>query len=281
MRLWIVGSKGMLGRTFCQICTERNIEFFPTDIEDVDITKLSAVKEFAEGKSFSHIINCAAYTAVDLAEEEREKAKTINVDGVRHLASVGKLVQFSTDYVFDGLKKEPYLEEDFTRPQTIYGLTKLEGEKKVKADDLIIRTAWLFSEYGKNFVKDILYAIQNKEEIDVVSDQKGCPTYAYDLAEMTLEFIDASGIIHIVGGGETSWYNWSLEILRVAKELGYPVKCKKIQHLTSEEYPSLAKRPLYSVLNTNKMVAMTGTSMRHYKETTREVLEKLQEKVLC
>lgn len=240
--LWITGKNGMLGQAFCRLLKEKGIDFVATGRE-VDIC--SPVVDF----DFDVVINCAAYTAVDSAEKEWEEAYRVNRDGPRALGSLGKrVVHFSTDYVFDGEGDRPYLEGDTVGPRSVYGMTKLAGERallEVCPEALIIRTSWLFGREGVDFVDKILRA----ENPVVVDDQWGRPTFCDDLVEATLALLGQSGVFHVANGGEATWYDFA----RAVREVG--------RKETEEE----SIRPRYSVLATKKIEGV-GVKMRHWTE---------------
>ena len=208
---------------------------------------------------FDYCINCAAYTAVDLAEEQSDLAYAVNAEGPKKLAEVCQkhqvtLIHISTDFVFDGKKRTPYLETDVPNPLGVYGTSKLQGERNIQEvmeDYFIIRTSWLYSEYGNNFMKTMLKLSETREEISVVSDQFGSPTYAGDLAEVLIKIVLSSsisyGIYHYSNGGIVSWYDFAVEIF---KQFGKPIEVKPIK---TKDYPTAAKRPEFSVLDTTKI----------------------------
>lgn len=259
-KLIITGGNGQLGREINRIYAgNADIEIINTDVDDLDITNLEAVKEFVAKEKPYAIINCAAHTAVDLCEDQEELAYKINAIGPRNLAIAAKmndckLVHISTDYVFAGDGNKPYREFDAPAPQGVYGASKLAGEEMVKAfcdKYFIIRTAWLYGD-GKNFVKTMLKLAETRDEINVVSDQVGSPTSTKELAKAVNEllFTDNYGLFHGTCEGVCSWADFAEEIFRLAG-----VNCK-VNHITSDEYPAKAKRPAYSVLD-NYMFKLT------------------------
>jgi dTDP-4-dehydrorhamnose reductase len=272
--IWLCGSKGMLGKHFFQLFQERKIAFISTSREQLDICDLDAVLAFAREHRPTHLINCAAYTQVDKAETERELAFQVNALGPKNLAIAAQelkipIVHFSTDYVFDGLATLPYSEEHPSAPINHYGLTKMVGERLLldhAEKGCLIRTSWLFGEQGKHFVGTILRLLQEKETLRVVADQVGRPTYCHDLAEATLELMDHPGIFHYANSGETSWCNFAKEISRQWQEAGLPHKTQTIVPITTQEYPTPARRPAYSSLATKKMEATTGRAPRPWQE---------------
>ena len=283
--VWVCGAKGQLGRSLQLIAQGSSHRYYFTDVDEVDICSRSAIEEFAERNHIDVIINCAAYTAVDAAEVDEKTAFAVNSTAVGHLAYVAEktgafLIHISTDYVFDGKGVKPYSEDDMPCPVSVYGNSKLMGEKAIEDSGckyIIIRTAWLYSEYGKNFVKTMLRLTSEKETIKVVNDQRGCPTYAGDLARVIYDIVEESkynsreGIYHYVGGGDCSWYEFTQEIARIAGN----DKCE-IMPCTTGEYPTVAHRPQYSVLSTEKIEKAFGIEVPYWKESLGGCIERIQ-----
>ena len=261
--IWITGSKGQLG-TELQLQHERlnDTRFLFTDIDELDLTDKEAVIRFAQEEKPAIIINCAAYTAVDKAEEEPEKAFLLNRDVPAFLTEAaekvnGVLIHISTDYVFDGRANRPYREDDPTNPQSLYGKSKLAGEEAVlkNPENLIVRTAWLYSAHGHNFLKTMLRLGKERKEIGVVSDQTGTPTSAADLAGALLEICkqllagkkNAGGIYHYANEGICSWYDFARAIMEIAR-----LDCR-VNPISTEQYPTPTERPKYSVLDKQKI----------------------------
>ncbi|WP_027138112.1 dTDP-4-dehydrorhamnose reductase [Gaetbulibacter saemankumensis] len=255
----VTGADGQLGRCIKDLESQYpNLKMTFTNRQDLDITNKHEVFDYFNQNSFDYCINCAAYTAVDKAESEPDKAHQVNAEGPKNLALACKaygvvLIHISTDFVFDGNKKEPYTEEDIPNPVNVYGVTKLKGEDVIQQlldKYFIIRTSWLYSEYGHNFVKTMLRLGEIRDEIDVVSDQIGAPTYAGDLAQVLLNIISRQqkdyGIYHYCNRGEVSWYDFAQAILRG--------KHVKVTPIPSERYKTEALRPSYSVLDISKIV---------------------------
>ncbi len=257
----ITGSNGQLGNEF-RILEKKYTEyhFIFTDVAELDITSSRAVNEFLESNPAEFIINCAAFTNVDKAETDRDLAWNINVTGPKNLADAAfeknaLLVHVSTDYVFDGTKHSPYTEDEPVNPQGYYGITKLKGEKAVmdsKARAIIIRTSWLYSSFGHNFVKTMRKYGAERGELRVVADQQGTPTYAADLAEAIMVMIakykgKQAEIYHYSNMGQTTWHGFASEIIRLSG-----IECKVLP-ITTAEYPLPAPRPAYSVLNKSKI----------------------------
>jgi dTDP-4-dehydrorhamnose reductase len=260
-KIWICGAAGMLGSHFTRLLTEKKIPFVANDYQQMDITQLDVVSDFVRLQKITHIINCAAYTQVDQAENEQQKAYLINAMGPYHLGVAGRrhqarVIHFSTDYVFDGRSQQPYTEKHACAPLGAYGISKWAGELKLLdayEDACIIRTSWLYGVPGKNFVETMLRLMSEKETLRVVNDQIGRPTYCQDLAEITLELLDADGIFHFANSGETSWYHFANEIKQQAQQLEYPLKITTLQPIATHEYPTLTQRPAYSTLSTKKI----------------------------
>lgn len=264
--IWLIGNKGMLGTELRLLLEDRGFGFVGTDRE-VDITSLRDLESFANAQSgrIDWIVNCAAYTNVDKAEDETDLAKKINVDGPRNIGTLArgigaKVLHISTDYVFDGNGNRPWREDDPTNPAGAYGLTKRDGERALLGENsssYVVRTAWLYGKHGKNFVHTMLRLMAEKAEIGVVSDQRGTPTWARDLADALVGIITRPevpfGIYHCTGGGETTWHAFALEIYRLGRELGLLGKDCAIKPLSTDEYPAKVRRPSYSVLDTGKI----------------------------
>ncbi|MEH0876403.1 dTDP-4-dehydrorhamnose reductase [Pectobacterium cacticida] len=266
MKILLTGANGQLGRCF-QDWLPQEWEIWATDSAELDITDRQAV--FAAVAAFrpEAIVNAAAYTAVDKAENEPELAALINKTGPENLALAAKainarLVHVSTDYVFDGTATEPYLETDKPNPLGVYGQTKLDGERSVEAvlpEAIIIRTAWVFSEYGNNFVKTMLRLGKERDELNVVADQRGCPTYAGDIAQAIIDLLKQNatgGIYHFCGDKEVSWHEFAEAIFAQAVDKGILAKAPVVNAITTEQYPTPAKRPAYSNLDCKKIKAL-------------------------
>ncbi len=285
MNILVTGSNGQLGSEIRELSLKYPYNFFFTDVKELDITNKEDIKKYVNEKDIDLIINCAAYTAVDKAEEEKEKADLINHKAVKFLADIAKeknilLIHISTDYVFDGKNYRPFVEEDKVNPQNIYGLTKLKGEDAFKAsgaNGIIIRTSWVYSYYGHNFVKTML-RLKDRGELGVVFDQVGTPTYAKDLAFTILEIIDKNlekvknknaEIYHYSNEGVISWYDFAKAIFDIEN---IDIKVNPIE---SKEYPTPAKRPYYSVLNKNKIKKEFNIDIPYWRESLKECLQRI------
>lgn len=261
MHVGVLGGSGLLGTVLTDVLIEKNISYVSTPRLQADITDDVKLRKWISAHAFTHVINCAAYTQVDLAEKEQDKAHAVNVEGVKNVARLSlefdfKLMHISTDYVFDGLKSTPYLETDSCNPLNIYGKSKAKGEEallKIQPKACIVRTSWLFGKSGKNFISSLLEWMKTKEELRVVFDQINRPTYARDLAEALVALKDCSGIFHFANQGELSRFQIAKDLLQQARLKKIPLKCQKIVPVSSEEFAMVAARPKYSVLDTNKV----------------------------
>lgn len=264
MRILLTGKNGQLGRCFQDKTIGCKHEVFTYGSNELDIADLDTVIRIVNQIKPDIIVNAAAYTAVDKAETDSELAYTVNELGVKHLAAQAAarhipLIHVSTDYVFDGDAIEPYTPDSKTNPQSIYGTSKLAGEKVVQEiceKYVILRTSWVFSEYGFNFVKTMLRLAKERDEISVVADQYGCPTYAGDLAQAILTLCDRyeqeetvkTGVYHYCGDTPTSWHGFARTIFAKAYELGVIEKVPRLKAISSDQYPTPVKRPEYSVM---------------------------------
>jgi dTDP-4-dehydrorhamnose reductase len=290
MRILITGKNGQLGNSIHKLVTntEQTDDLVFVGREELDLSNKNNISRYFEGNVFDIIINCAAYTAVDKAEEELELANQVNHLAVKQLAKIAlkqeaKLIHISTDYVFDGESDKPYTETDATDPINIYGKTKLAGEQALKeimlTNALIIRTSWVYSEYGNNFVKTMIRLGKERDELNVVSDQIGSPTYATDLAGAILEIIkneefreegQTTQIYHYSNEGEISWYEFAKEIFKIAK-----VDCK-VSPIRTQQYPTPAKRPKYTIMNKDKLVHMFGVKIAIWGLSLKECFKEQQ-----
>ena len=277
--IWLIGCKGMLGTEISRQLSENNIEFVGTDI-DVDITNPQALSDFAKGKGISYIINCSAYTAVDKAESDEEFARKLNEDGPRNIANLAnqihaKMIHISTDYVFDGNGSFPYTEDMPIAPIGVYGKTKAAGERAVSEnlkEHYIIRTAWLYGWAGRNFVYTMIKAMNTHDSVKVVNDQKGSPTFAGDLAGVILKIIKKDdvpyGTYHCTDLGEITWWDFTNEIKKQGMELGLITnKDCVVNPCSTDDYPTPAKRPAYSVLCKDKIQKALGITLPDWKES--------------
>jgi len=285
--IWLIGNKGMLGQEVEKLFTRKGLSYLASD-KEVDITNYPILQEFTKNIKLVWIINCSGYTDVDKAEKEIEKAFQINRDGVRNISKIAiekqaKLIHISTDYVFNGEKTTHlfYTEDEKTEPINLYGKSKLAGEREIKENFkkyFIIRTAWLYGSGGKNFVSIMLKLFKEKEEIKVVSDQWGSPTYSVDLAEVILKMInndsDKFGIYHFTNEGVTNWYEFAREIYKKSKKLGIIDSNKevKIRAIETKEYPTPAQRPKYSRLSKEKIKRELNLDIRNWEDALTDFL---------
>ena len=255
--------------------------YFNTDVAELDITDQDAIEAFVNDNQIDGIVNCAAYTAVDKAEENEELCTKLNAEAPAYLAAAigrrgGWMIQISTDYVFDGTQHTPYTEEADTCPNSVYGKTKLVGELNVQKfceQSMIIRTAWLYSTFGNNFVKTMIRLGKEKPELGVIFDQIGTPTYARDLAVAIFAAIEQGifpGVYHFSNEGVISWYDFTKAIHRIAG-----ITTCQVRPLHTAEYPTPAKRPHYSVLDKTKIKYIYGIEIPYWEESLKECIAKL------
>ena len=282
MNILITGCNGQLGNEI-QLLQAQYAQhtWFNTDVNELDITDKAAIERFVEANEIGGIVNCAAYTAVDKAESDPQLARKLNAEAPAFLAEVvgkrgGWMVQVSTDYVFNGTKHTPYVETDEPCPNSVYGQTKLEGEQAVSKlcpNAMIIRTAWLYSEFGNNFVKTMIRLGREREQLGVIFDQVGTPTYAHDLATAIMTAIDKGikpGVYHFSNEGVTSWYDFTKSIHRLSA-----INTCQVSPLHTAEYPTPASRPAYSVLDKTKIKDAYGIEIPHWEESLAKCIAKL------
>ena len=282
----VTGSNGQLGLEIKTLYSSYEYKFYFTDRKILDITNQNDIRKYIINNNIDIIINCAAYTAVDKAEEDFENADKVNSIAVRNLAILSnefgiKLIHISTDYVFDGENFKPYTEDDITNPNGIYGQTKLDGENAMieynLTNSIIIRTSWVYSSFGNNFVKTMLRLGKEKDELGVIFDQVGTPTYARDLAKAILDIVpkiknDKTEIYHYSNEGVLSWYDFAKEIMKMAK-----IDCT-INPIETFQYPTPASRPHYSLLNKSKIKKEFDIVIPYWKDSLVECLKVLGEK---
>ena len=302
MRILVTGKNGQLGRSIQKIINEQSNgprsnneqqvnDFIFVGREELDLSSESNINYyFNNNDKFDIIINCAAYTAVDKAEEEQDLANQVNHIAVKQLARIAKkqqakLIHISTDYVFDGESDKPYTETDETNPVNVYGKTKLAGEKSLQevmpTNAIIIRTSWVYSEYGNNFVKTMLRLGKEKNEINVVSDQIGSPTYATDLAGVILKVINNKNhlekqqpteIYHYSNEGGVSWYDFAKEVFKLAG-----IQCS-VDPITTNQYPTLTKRPKNTCMNKDKITETFSVNIPDWRESLDVCIKNLEKK---
>lgn len=290
MKIIVTGSKGQLGRSIQELASGYpELTFVFTDLEELDICDAARVEAFFAHETPAAVVNCAAYTAVDKAEKETVLAGSINHHAVANLAKAckncgAKLIHISTDYLFDGNKSSPYHEKDIVRPQSVYGITKLEGETAILRADIkaiVIRTSWLYSAYGNNFVKTMLRLGKEKEQLGVVCDQVGTPTFAGDLAKVILDILSKTanddkqfvpGIYHYSNEGAASWYDFTKAIFEYQPD----ITCR-VHPIDTLAYPTPAARPAYSVLNKSKIKTTFAVTIPYWRDSLKVCLIKLKD----
>lgn len=279
----VTGANGQLGQSIRRVAGQHtSYHFLYTDVDTLDLCDGEAVSAFIRDNDVAYVLNCAAYTAVDKAEDDEALCLRINSDAVRNLGmaaqAVGaKVIHVSTDYVFDGTNCRPYVETDVTCPVSAYGRTKLAGELALREtcpESVIIRTAWLYSEYGNNFVKTMLRLGAEREELRVIFDQVGTPTYAGDLAKAMLVMLDIDqvdgfvpGVYHFSNEGVCSWYDFTIKILQLAA-----ITCHVVP-IEAKDYPAKAIRPPYSVLNKGKIKITYGLRIPYWEDSLKTCIQ--------
>ncbi len=281
MKFFVTGAGGMLAADLIPLLRQKG-EVSEGDLPDFDIADSVGVAERLRKLDPDVIINCAAYTAVDRAEEERDLAFQVNAGGAENLALAAaeikaKLVHVSTDFIFDGTKGVPYGEDDAPNPLSVYGQSKLEGERLVRQtldDHLIVRTSWLYGKKGHNFVETIRRLASERESLGIVFDQVGTPTYTVDLAEAIVRLIEqkATGVYHFANEGVCSWYDFAYEIIGTIMARGDNLKLKTLKPILTQEYPTPAVRPNYSVLDKKKYKGITLQRIPHWTDALKRYM---------
>ena len=294
MMVWLIGRDGMLGQEVSSQFRSAGLRFVASGLE-IDITNAGAVSRFARDADPDWIVNCAAYTAVDRAEEDEATAFAVNADGVAHVAAAARergasVLHISTDYVFSGEGDQPHGEDDPVGPESAYGRSKASGEAMLRAttdQSVIVRSSWMYGHGGPNFVDTMLRQFRERDEIAVVADQYGSPTSAKDLAAALVHILkchgngaagsDAYGIFHFTSSGATTWYDYAREIHRYALELGMvPDRCS-IRPVSTRDYPRPAPRPANSRLSTERIARVYGITTRPWREALHEYLHELHD----
>jgi dTDP-4-dehydrorhamnose reductase len=282
LSILVTGADGQLGSSIRHLSTDQKHHFVFTTEAELDLTSSDQITTFFQAQQFDVMINCAAYTAVDKAESDSEMANKVNHLAVAQLAEVAKaydmkFIHISTDYVFDGVNHRPYTETDRTAPQSVYGDTKLKGEQAVlttQPNGAIIRTSWVYSEFGDNFVKTMLKLGQERDELNVIYDQIGTPTYAHDLAVAILAMIETpfeeTSLYHFSNEGVCSWYDFAKQIFEFSG-----ISCQ-VHPIETHQYPTAAKRPFYSVINKAKFKAEFGVDIPYWKDSLKTCLNNLE-----
>jgi len=280
-KIWIVGAEGVLGKALLKQCALFGISAVGTGKAEADITRRECLEEKAREISPTHVVNCAAYTNVDLAETEYDKAFQVNALGAQNIAetardSGARLIHISTDFVFDDSCERPFREQAQTKPVNAYGKSKCEGEKRVHLcypDACTIRTSWLFGRGGKNFFSSMIHWLQTKERVAAVHDQLGCATYAPDLSRAILDLLDEKGIFHFVHPNPASRFEMAQFAYVFMQKQGLALACKQVIALSKEAFPMPAARPICSVLCTEKYTRTTGKTPRDWQEALKEFIK--------
>ncbi len=290
MKILVTGSNGQMGKELQSLSSLfHNFNFIFVDVAELDITDQSAVENFFDQHKFHFCINCAAFTAVDKAEAEADLAYAVNVEGVKNLALAclkyqTQFIHLSTDYVYHNKQNTPFKENDPTNPQSVYASTKLAGDKiamEILPSSMIIRTSWVYSSYGHNFVKTMLRLGRERDELHIIFDQIGTPTYAHDLALAILTIIKKvadreidisvlSGVFHYSNEGVTSWYDFAKAIFRISG-----INCE-IKAIETKDYPTPAKRPPFSLLNKGKFKTVFNLNIPHWEDSLANCMKKLE-----
>ena len=290
MTVLIVGCEGQVGRELMRTIPEGS-SCVGVDLPDLDITDADAVRETFARVAPSLVVNVAAYTAVDLAESNREDAYAANERGARHLAAAtritgARMIHFSTDFVFDGSQPRPYAPGDEPNPLSVYGASKLAGEAAVSEElgeaGIILRTSWVYSAHGRNFAKTMLGLFREGREVSVVYDQVGTPTAAHDLARVvwrlaTIESDLEERILHVTNTGVCSWYDFAVAIGEIGVEEGILATPPSVDPILSEQFPTAAARPSYSVLDTSRTWELVGYRLPYWRSALEVVLPQLSE----
>ncbi len=277
-KILVTGGFGQLGRCVHSLCHKSlELDVYYASSEDLDITNKESLTVFFKDKSFDYVINCAAYTNVEQAEKETEKAFLVNADGAKNVAQICKekdmiLIHISTDYVFDGKKREPYLEKDIPSPINEYGKSKLLGEQYIKEFTekyFIVRTSWLYSEFGKNFYKTIQQKLNTEKKLTITTSETGTPTNANDLALFLITIIKSTsskyGVYHFSNLGESTWYDFAYEIVKISN------KVDMINVEKADNYPTFAERPKYSVLSKKKSIESFGLNILNWDDSLKKL----------
>lgn len=286
MRVAVTGAGGQLGRDLCRRLAAAGHDALALTRADLDLARPGQVRETIDALAPDWVVNCAAHTQVDRAETEAEAVFAVNRDGARALAEAvvhghGRLLQVSTDFVFDGRQSQPYREEDAAHPLGVYGRSKWEGEQAVRdclPGALIVRTAWVHGAQGHNFVKTILRLAAERERLTVVDDQVGSPSWTGDIASALIDLMEqgAEGLYHYTNEGLASWYDFAWAILEEARGLGLPLKARELVPIPTAAYPTPARRPAYSVLSKEKVRARLAAPIPHWREGLGHMMRELK-----
>ena len=286
MRILVTGSTGQLGFEVLRMLARTEHEIIAPARRELDFLKPGQVADRVRDFQADWVINCAAYTQVDRAESEEEQVFVINRDSAAHLAGAvagygGRLVHVSTDFVFDGRQSRPYREEDEARPLGVYGRSKWEGEQAVRAalpEAVILRTAWVYGVHGHNFVKTMLRIAGAGKPLKVVNDQFGAPSWARDIAGAIWSLVQnrARGTYHYTNAGSTSWHGFATAILADASEAGFALQTRTVEAIPTSGYPTPARRPAYSVLDTGKIQSLLTAPIPHWRDSLNRMLKELR-----
>lgn len=291
MKILVTGANGQMGQELQALTTQfSTFDFIFTDVAELDITNEDEVIRFFEKHRFQYCINCAAYTAVDKAETDENLARLVNVEGVKNLSLAcdkfqGQLIHLSTDYVYHNQQNTPFKEGDATNPQSVYAATKLAGDQMALQQlpsSMIIRTSWVYSSFGHNFVKTMLRLGKERDQLGIIFDQIGTPTYAHDLALAILTIIkkvatqqiqasSLAGVFHYSNEGVTSWYDFAKAIFRITN-----IECE-VKAIETKDYPTPAKRPPFSLLNKHKIKEAFGLEIPHWEESLARCIQKIHQ----
>lgn len=287
MKVFVAGSTGQLGADLVPFLRRQGVEVTAPDPQQMDLLQPQAIREAVRDAAPDWVINCAAYTQVDRAEQEAETAFRVNRDGARALAEAADslqawMLQVSTDFVFSGRNSVPYTEEDPSEALGVYGQSKRDGEVAVQqacASSIIVRTAWLYGARGNNFVKTMLRLAGERDELRVVSDQIGTPTWTQDLVRALWDLMQQprAGVFHFSDEGQASWCEFAAAIVDEARALGFPIKAQAVTPITTAEYPIPAQRPAYSVLSKAKIQPLLGSPIPHWRDSLRAMLKELKQ----
>lgn len=286
MRVLVTGASGQLGRDVVMLLQKQKINVLAMDRKKLDLAQSEQIRRQLQESSPDWIINCAAWTAVDKAEQEAQQAFAINRDAVRDMAACAdetgaRVLHISTDFVFSGKAQQPYGELDAVEPLGVYGRSKYEGELAVLASSahIVLRTSWLYGAHGNNFVKTMLRLARDQDELRVVDDQIGSPTWSHDLARAILALIqgNANGLYHFANTGEASWYGFACAILEEARTQGFELRAEQVTPIPTVEFPTPATRPAYSVLCSDKIQQLLPSPIRGWRSALPLMLKELKQ----
>jgi dTDP-4-dehydrorhamnose reductase len=285
MKILVTGADGQLGTDLCELLRTQSHEVVAPGLDELDFLKPDTIIQQVEHHQPDWVINCAAYTQVDQAEQDADVAFAINRDAAATLArtvkeNAGRLLHISTDFIFDGNQQAPYKEEAEAKPLCVYGQSKWEGERAVLEIDpgvLVVRTAWVYGVHGANFVKTILRLAGERQELKIVADQLGTPSWTQDIASVLLTLMNqqAHGIYHYTNEGQASWYEFACAIVDEARSAGFKLVVEEVLPIPAEEYPTPAERPKYSVLDKSKISPLLDQPIPQWRTSLKKMLEEL------